>query len=69
MRALAARPHRLSAASLAARPAPLPPMRRSPSRRRAPCPPLSATAFRPSIDIHKGIVKQIVGGSLRDLDG
>ena len=38
-------------------------------RRAARLPPPAATAFRPCIDIHQGVVKQIVGGSLRDLDG
>ena len=40
-----------------------------PTRRSLLLPPPAATAFRPCIDIHQGVVKQIVGGSLRDLDG
>jgi hypothetical protein len=65
--ALPARARRGPAAPPAAAPfAAAPPAR---SNRRARAPPPSATAFRPCIDIHKGVVKQIVGGSLRDLPG
>lgn len=58
--------HRAARAPLA-HPPPPPMHRRRPARSLPPPP--AATAFRPCIDIHKGVVKQIVGGSLRDLDG
>lgn len=46
----------------------MPSFTRLPSRpaRRSPTPPRAGAAFRPCIDIHRGVVKQIVGSTLTD---
>ena len=42
---------------------------RSRPARPLPTPPRTGAAFRPCIDIHRGVVKQIVGSTLTDEDG